>query len=130
MPFNVCPEIYPQTSATVRSQAALARGVYNERICKLCTDGVVVMGEYGLSISLMEKGYTFDTLMYKYGGVDWRDEKNWKCNNQVRTFSPHHNVASSEVHIKRVCTYREVTCACFGFDASISPPITQSGRVQ
>lgn len=65
-------------------QVALARGVYNERVCKLCTDGVVVMGEYGLSISLMAAGYTFDTLMYKYGGVDWRDEKNWKCNDQVR----------------------------------------------
>lgn len=62
---------------------ALDRGVYNERVCKLCDDGVVVMGEYGLSISLMAAGYTFDTLMYKYGGVDWRDEANWKCNNQV-----------------------------------------------
>jgi hypothetical protein len=65
------------------SQVALARGVYNERVCKLCKDGVVVMGEYGLSISLMAAGYSFDTLMYKYGGVDWADERNWKCNNQV-----------------------------------------------
>ena len=64
-------------------QTALARGVYNERVCKLCDDGVVVMGEYGLSMSLLDKGYTFDTLMYKYGGVDWRDEKNWGCNDQV-----------------------------------------------
>jgi hypothetical protein len=65
-------------------QVALARGVYNERACKLCTDGVVVMGEYGLSISLMAAGYAFDTLMYKYGAENWHDERNWMCNNQVR----------------------------------------------
>jgi hypothetical protein len=65
-------------------QVALARGVYNERACKLCTDGVVVMGEYGLSISLMAAGYAFDTLMYKYVAENWHDERNWMCNNQVR----------------------------------------------
>jgi hypothetical protein len=65
-------------------KVVLAKGVFNLRTCKLCDDGVVVGGEYGLSLALFEKGYTIDTLMAKYGNVDWLDQDNWNCNNQVR----------------------------------------------
>lgn len=63
----------------------LKRGVFWERSCKLCSNenGIVVGGEYGLTISLFEAGYTIDTLMAMYRGVDWRDEHNWRCNNNV-----------------------------------------------
>jgi hypothetical protein len=64
-------------------QTLLARGVFATRACKLCEDGVVVMGEYGITVALFEKGYSIDTLMAKYGSVDWQDPINWKCNDQV-----------------------------------------------
>ena len=50
-----------------------AAGVYHLRTCKLCDDGVVVMGEYGLSTVLLAKGFNLGTLMSRYrSGVDWR----------------------------------------------------------
>ncbi len=38
-------------------------GVFGTRTCKLCDDGVVVMGEYGLSTVLLRAGYNIATLM-------------------------------------------------------------------
>ena len=38
-------------------------GVFGMRTCKLCEDGVVVMGEYGLSTVLLEAGHGIATLM-------------------------------------------------------------------
>lgn len=59
-------------------------GVFYSRVCKLCDDGVVVGGEYGLSKTLLAKGYNLATLMSKYPrGLDWRDEKHWHCNNNA-----------------------------------------------
>ncbi len=50
-----------------------AAGVYHLRTCKLCDDGVVVMGEYGLSTVLLANGFNLGTLMSRYrAGVDWR----------------------------------------------------------
>lgn len=40
-----------------------APGVFNMRKCKLCRDGVVVMGEYGISTTLLNAGYNIATLM-------------------------------------------------------------------
>ena len=50
-----------------------AAGVYHLRTCKLCDDGVVVKGEYGLSTVLLANGFNLGTLMSRYrSGVDWR----------------------------------------------------------
>ena len=38
-------------------------GVFGIRTCKLCEDGVVVMGEYGLSTVLLKAGHGIATLM-------------------------------------------------------------------
>lgn len=64
-------------------EAAIEDGVFYTRTCKLCEDGVVVKGEYGLSAALMRRGFNIDTLMAKYKKVDWRDERHWHCNNNV-----------------------------------------------
>lgn len=64
-------------------RVVLARGVFHLHLCKLCTDGVVVMGEYGITAALFDAGYTIDTLMAKYGDVDWHDRSNWNCNDQA-----------------------------------------------
>lgn len=38
-------------------------GVFHTRECKLCNDGVVVMGEYGMSSAVLKAGYNIATLM-------------------------------------------------------------------
>lgn len=59
-------------------------GVLGTRTCKLCDDGIVVMGEYGLSKALLKRGLKFATLMSRYAqDTDWREPKHWQCNNQV-----------------------------------------------
>jgi hypothetical protein len=50
-------------------EALLREGVFQLRTCKLCDEGVVVKGEYGLTNSLMKYGYNVDTLMSMYRGV-------------------------------------------------------------
>ena len=50
---------------------------------KLSAGGVVVMGEYGITIALTMHGYKIDTLMAKYANVDWTDQANWHCNDHV-----------------------------------------------
>jgi hypothetical protein len=68
-------------------------GVFNLRTCKLCADGIVVMGEYGLTNVLLGSGFNVATLMAKYPrGIDWRDQRHWSCNNNVhpsRRVLPH-----------------------------------------
>jgi hypothetical protein len=59
-------------------------GVFGVRACKLCNDGIVVQGEYGLTNVLMSHGYNIATLMARYApGTDWRDDKHWSCNDCV-----------------------------------------------
>ena len=33
------------------------------------------------STSILKAGYTLDSLLFRYSGVDWRNTKNWNCNN-------------------------------------------------
>lgn len=39
--------------------------------------------EIGGSAAILRWGYSIDSLMLKYQGVDWRDAKNHKCNQQI-----------------------------------------------
>ena len=41
------------------------KGVFNTRECKVChgEQGIVVMGEYGMSKTLLDAGYNLRTLM-------------------------------------------------------------------
>ena len=40
----------------------------------------IVNGEYGLTRAMFAAGYTIDTPLYRYQGVNWEDESNWNCN--------------------------------------------------
>lgn len=61
----------------------LSEGVFWERKSKIGRQGIVVCGEYGLTVALTKAGYTIDTLLAMHRGVDWRDEQNWQCNGNV-----------------------------------------------
>ncbi|PRW33169.1 hypothetical protein C2E21_7839 [Chlorella sorokiniana] len=78
-------------------EALLREGVFHLRTCKLCDDGVVVKGEYGLTSALFKYGFNVDTLMAMYRGVDWRDKRHWRCNNNVHP-SRHGTYAGITMH--------------------------------
>jgi hypothetical protein len=40
----------------------------------------IVNGEYGLTRAMFAAGYTIDTPLYRYQGVNWEDKANWDCN--------------------------------------------------
>ena len=67
--------------------AAIEGDTFLVRGCKLCEDraeGVVIGGEYGLTLSQFEAGYNVATLMSRYReGIDWADPEHWACNNNV-----------------------------------------------
>ena len=75
-----------------------AAGVFHLRTCKLCDDGVVVMGEYGLSNILLSKNFNIATLMSRYNpDTDWREERHWHCNSNVHP-SRHGTYDSISMH--------------------------------
>lgn len=43
----------------------------------------IINGEYGMSNTIIEKGYTLDCLLYKYKNYDWTDKKNWNVNKNL-----------------------------------------------
>ena len=76
----------------------LDAGVFYLRTCKLCDDGVVVLGEYGLSNTLLNKGFNIATLMSRYNpDTDWREERHWHCNSNVHP-SRHGTYDSISMH--------------------------------
>jgi hypothetical protein len=36
--------------------------------------------EVGSTKAILDAGYTIDTLMLRYQGVNWTDPANWQCN--------------------------------------------------
>ena len=40
----------------------------------------VYHAELGSSAAILDAGYTIDSLMLRYRGVDWSDARNWGCN--------------------------------------------------
>lgn len=44
-------------------------GTFGTRECKLCDDGIVVKGEYGITNALLSKGFNIATLMSRYANV-------------------------------------------------------------
>ena len=37
--------------------------------------------ELGSARAIFQAGYTIDSLMLRYQGVNWRDTSTWNCNN-------------------------------------------------
>lgn len=40
----------------------------------------VYHAELGASLAIFKAGYTIDSLMLRYQGVDWTNQSNWNCN--------------------------------------------------
>lgn len=46
----------------------------------------IVKGEYGLSRLVLEMGYNMDSMLAKYGDIDWRNKSYWDCNEKKFPF--------------------------------------------
>ncbi|KAK9816513.1 hypothetical protein WJX72_001363 [[Myrmecia] bisecta] len=48
--------------------------------CYTDMDDTIFNSELGSSLAIYEAGYSVDSLMLRYQGVDWSDRSNWQCN--------------------------------------------------
>ena len=48
--------------------------------CYASLHDTVWNSELGSSVAIFNAGFTIDSLMLKYQGVDWLDTANWDCN--------------------------------------------------
>lgn len=51
--------------------------------CKLDKSDAILSGEYNFSKVLLDNGYNIDSLLMKYGKIDWRKKEYWSCNNRM-----------------------------------------------
>lgn len=58
-------------------QVAEAAGVFR---CFTSKHDAIVEGEYGLSRAVLSAGMNLDSLLLKYGSIDWRESRHWDCN--------------------------------------------------
>jgi len=48
--------------------------------CHKSISDAVYNAELGASLAIFRAGYTIDSLMLRYQGIDWTDTRNWECN--------------------------------------------------
>ena len=53
--------------------------------CHKQISDAVYNAEVGSSLAILQAGYTIDSLMLRYQGVDWTDPQNWQCNDKCAT---------------------------------------------
>lgn len=51
-------------------------------VCRQTLADVIKRSELEASKAILTAGYSIDSLMARYAGVDWTDPKNWRCNGQ------------------------------------------------
>lgn len=51
---------------------------------------VIWHGELGSSLAILNAGYTLDSFMMRYQGVDWQDTRNWACNKKANPYGEHY----------------------------------------
>ena len=42
----------------------------------------IFYSEMGSSLAILKSGFNLDSLMTRYQGIDWSDERNWGCNSR------------------------------------------------
>ena len=48
--------------------------------CHKSIADAVYNAEVGASLAMFKAGFTIDSFMLRYQGVDWTDRRNWDCN--------------------------------------------------
>eukprot|EP00892_Ulva_mutabilis_P002781 jgi/Ulvmu1/12503/UM009_0158.1 len=55
--------------------------------CHETFQDTIFYSELGSSAVILDAGYTLDSFMARYDGVDWRDQQFWGCNGDVNPFN-------------------------------------------
>ena len=55
--------------------------------CHRDMSDAVFNAELGSSLAILRAGYTIDSLMLRYQGVDWTNPENWHCNDKCATIT-------------------------------------------
>ena len=50
--------------------------------CHKDISDAVFYAEIGSSLTIFRAGFTIDSLMLRYQGVDWTNPENWQCNDK------------------------------------------------
>jgi len=70
-------EGYATASTPLAVSIGMKHGVFK---CRKNKVEVIINSEYGLASSLIKAGLNIDTMLLKYGNLDWRNTKTWGCN--------------------------------------------------
>jgi hypothetical protein len=97
------------TSHALRTVWSRQKSIFS---CHKSTGESTLNGEYNLSRTLLDAGLNIDTLLVKYGRVDWVNKANWKCNNCLNPLIGENYVTVSGAKIRvsplEVVFYRPV----------------------
>ena len=58
----------------------------------------IIDGEWGVSNAILQKGYTIDSLLYKYQSIDWSDPNSWISLPHSHFVSRHNKYDGISVH--------------------------------
>ncbi len=74
--------IYAVATASVAFQVGMKVLEEDGRVlaCYENMSDTIFHAEVGASAAIMGQGYTIDSLMLRYQGIDWRNHSSWDCN--------------------------------------------------
>ncbi|GAQ90930.1 hypothetical protein KFL_007030030 [Klebsormidium nitens] len=78
------PDRKPHVQSYCMATDQVGLGIMLEKGVLSCKQGwvdAIVTGELAASKVLLNEGYNIASLLTKYRGLDWRDRRNWDCNN-------------------------------------------------
>lgn len=93
--YDIPPTVHIQSYVSATDAAGLAVLLKTQRVFK-CWGHIhetIIESEIGASRSIMDAGYTIDSLMLRYQGVDWRDPAVTRhaCNGELNPLQPGFN---------------------------------------
>jgi hypothetical protein len=75
--FGPRVEGYAFAASSFAVELAFQRGVFK---CHLDKMSSIFEGEFKFSRIVLENNLNLDSLLLKYGRINWKNKKNWKCN--------------------------------------------------
>jgi hypothetical protein len=84
------PAVSPHAWATDATGWALLTSQHGVFRCHSNTWEQRYHADVGASLAILKAGWTLDTLLTRYQGVDWTQAAAWQCNQRVRPDYEHH----------------------------------------
>uniref|UniRef100_A0A7S2RKY6 Uncharacterized protein n=1 Tax=Eucampia antarctica TaxID=49252 RepID=A0A7S2RKY6_9STRA len=77
------PKVEAFTFAISRHALEIVRSVGTSFQQHKNKKSAIILGEYALTSVLMNNDIGIDSLLKSYKGIDWKDQKNWHCNDNI-----------------------------------------------